>query len=194
MHSISIATAILLSACSTTTLQPEGTTPATPTPSPLSVASTTERAEDLPPPPWGMEHTPGDRAPWNLVAAWQQASNRDWCAPILPTTVDMSDARAVEFEGGWAVELDQAHGRTLGFMGTAMRVDDEDPAVAMAERRSWSDGSEALFEVSADEDGALAQLATIKIAGQECVYQAWAMGPGNDLDQLVAGLRLVDMP
>ena len=64
-----------------------------------------------------------------------------------------------------------------------------------AEEVTLADGSVVRFESSADqediEDGTAGHVATLKIQGQECVYQVWSFAGDEHLEELVRGLRFV---
>jgi hypothetical protein len=158
--------------------------------------------------PWSVEAPPAeDGVSREVVAAWQEADNREWCAPLVPSAgVEGARARRAEYAGGWAVEFDKRgmpgvarNGRactncgraTFGIAGTALSVDDEDPMEA--EELTLTDGSQVRYEPSMDEedtdDGAAGHVATIKIRGQNCVYQVWSFAGDEHLGELVRGLR-----
>jgi hypothetical protein len=165
-------------------------------------------APALPDAPWQRERVARGAVPQELVAAWQRSENRDWCAPVAPRTLDGSSARTADYEGGWAIEFDREGlpgvarngqacdncGRgAFGVAGTAVRVDDEDPTEA--EERAFRDGSRVRLETSFDEESAespTANVATIKIAGQDCVYQVWSFVGEEHLEELIQTLRFVN--
>ncbi len=166
-------------------------------------------SEDLPAAPWASEPVEANAVPRALLAAWNGAENREWCAPLAPVSQVGTRARASRFDGGWAVEFDKrgmpgvtARGRTcrscgrgaFGIAGTAVMVDDEDPTEA--EELRWRDGSRVRIEVSEDEEGEPAEengvVATIKIHGQDCVYQVWSFSGDEHLQELLHDLRFVD--
>ncbi|MFW5920777.1 MAG: hypothetical protein ACOCUS_02965, partial [Polyangiales bacterium] len=125
--------------------------------------------DDLPQAPWSADRLAADEAPSTLVDAWKQASNRDWCAPMSPSSFgegEGADARMSELHGGWSVEFDKAGapgmrpdgdacddcGRaTFGIAGTGMAPEE---LVAVEEgdapAPSFSDGSHA--EVTAEPE------------------------------------------
>ena len=164
--------------------------------------------ESLPAPPWAADPVTAGDAPTELLTAWSEADNRTWCAPLAPALTDDASARATEYAGGWAVEFDQrgapgvrANGRpcarcgraAFGIAGTAIRVDEADPGEAEEER--FRDGSFVRVEPSEEEEGDVAATAaSIRVRGQECVYQVWSLISEDHLRELVAGLRFVDAP
>ena len=112
-------------------------------------------------------------------------------------------ARPARFAGGWAVEFDKdgfpgvtrnGHrcedcGRgAYGIAGTAIMVDDEDPTEA--EEHGFSDGSRVRIETSLSEEET-SSVATVKIEGQDCVYQIWSHAGDEHLQELVDQLRFV---
>jgi hypothetical protein len=159
--------------------------------------------------PWTTGPVGADAVPNELVAAWNGAENREWCALIAPTGVAGARARRSSFDGGWAVEFDKQglpgvtqSGRAcercgrgaFGIAGTAMMVDDEDPTEA--EETVLRDGSRVRIEVSEDENGEPSDsngiVATIKVPGQDCVYQVWSYGGDAHLQELLRELRFVE--
>ena len=174
------------------------------------VAETAD-GEPLPEAPWTADTVDAGDVPRELLAAWNGADNRDWCAPLAPSTATGARARRSSFDGGWAVEFDKRglpgvtqSGRActrcgrgaFGIAGTAMYVDDEDPTEA--EEQVMRDGSRVRIEVSEDEEGepsdANGVVATIKIRGQDCVYQVWSFGGDAHLQELLRDLRFVQTP
>lgn len=159
--------------------------------------------------PWTSGAVDANAVPNELLAAFRDAENREWCALIAPTDVGDARARRSSFDGGWAVEFDKRglpgvtqSGRAcercgrgaFGIAGTAMMVDDEDPTDA--EETVLRDGSRVRIEVSEDENGepsdANGIVATIKVPGQDCVYQVWSYGGDDHLQQLLRELRFVE--
>ena len=163
----------------------------------------------LPDAPWAAAHLTRSSAPPAVMRAWMTADNRDWCAPLVPATLDGATPRITQFEGGWAVEFDKAglpgittSGRlcrscgrgAFGIAGTAVMVDDEDPNEA--EEIAFRDGSRLRLEVPVGDDEETADaggmVASIKIRGQDCVYQVWSFAGDEHLERLVQELRFID--
>jgi hypothetical protein len=181
-------------------------TPAVSSASTLASAPASEAS--LPDAPWQRERIAQTTVPAELVDAWQRSDNRDWCAPVAPQALAGSSARRADYEGGWAIEFDreglpgvarngqacESCGRgAFGVAGTAVRVDDEDPTEA--EERAFRDGSRVRLETQYDEESAespTANVATIKIAGQDCVYQVWSFVGEDHLEELIQTLRFVN--
>jgi hypothetical protein len=165
----------------------------------------------LPAPPWADAPISMSEAPSTLVAAWERAENRDWCAPIVPRHFGAAEgarARASNLEGGWAVEFDLRGMRgvardgtvcdrcgrgVFGVAGTSMTPDEivSPDSEAILPVPSFADGSHAEFELDETEQVAAA---TITLSGQGCVYQVWTFLGREHLDQLVAELRRVAVP
>jgi hypothetical protein len=205
--------AILLAGCGSA--GPESETLVEPPPAPSTAApAPIEEPEpgfvaadpELPEGPWTADPVAPAEAPRVLVTAWSTADNRDWCAAIVPTETAGARPRRARFEGGWAVEFDarglagvRPNGRAcescgrgaFGIAGTAARVDDEDPMEA--EVRRWRDGSWMRLEESTDEETthASGHVATLRIRGQECLYQVWSFVSDEHLEGLVASLRFI---
>lgn len=164
---------------------------------------------ELPEGPWVAEPVAQADAPRVLMTAWSSADNREWCAAIVPAETGDARARRARFEGGWAVEFDarglagvRPNGRAcdrcgrgaFGVAGTAVRVDDEDPAEA--ETRQWRDGSWMRLEEPTDEETphASGHVATLRIRGQGCLYQVWSFVSDEHLEGLVSSLRFIATP
>jgi len=162
----------------------------------------------LPEAPWQAEPIAGESAPGELLSAWIEADNRDWCAPIAPAELSSAEARPAYYSGGWAVEFDVSGlpgigadgapcarcGRgAFGIAGTALMVDDEDPMEA--EEHGFRDGSHVRIEAPVGDEeedvGLVGHVATLKIQGQDCVYQVWSLVGDEHLEELVGRLRFV---
>ncbi len=212
---------ILLAACGgATTATTASTMAASPTyeSSPLASVEVDIENGELPdgwndasrPAPWSAEPVATGDAPSELLAAWREADNREQCAPLAPTSyLEGARIRRADYAGGWAVEFDKQgmpgmtrNGRACtdcgrgayGIAGTAIEVDDEDPMEA--EERTLADGSRVRYEVSVDEadsddGGAAGSVATLKIRGQNCVYQVWSFSGDEHLEGLIEDLRFV---
>ncbi|MBW2461594.1 MAG: hypothetical protein JRH11_08095 [Deltaproteobacteria bacterium] len=159
--------------------------------------------------PWSAEPVATSDVPGALVRAWASAENREWCAPLTLGTAGRGvPVRRADYHGGWAVEFDKRGmpgvdrsgqactdcGRgAYGIAGTAVMVDQEDPLEA--EERTLADGSRVRIETSVDEadleEGAEGSVATLKIRGQECVYQVWSFSGDAHLQELLEDLRFV---
>jgi hypothetical protein len=222
MRAISgLSALILLAACGgATTVTTAGTTAdsATYESSPLASVDVDIENGELPDgwaesreAPWSADPVSSDDAPSELLAAWRGADNREQCAPLAPTSyMEGARIRRANYAGGWAVEFDKQgmpgmtrNGRACtdcgraayGIAGTAIDVDDEDPMEA--EERTLADGSRVRYEVSVDEadadDGsAVGTVATLKIRGQNCVYQVWSFSGDEHLEGLIEDLRFVE--
>jgi len=162
----------------------------------------------LPNAPWDNEKLSSEDVPDALLAAWRGAENREWCAPLTIDGLEGADVRRTDYSGGWAVEFDEAglpgvtsRGRAceacgrgaFGIAGTAMWADDEDPAEA--EEHTFRDGSRLRFEPSIDEEAPgqpKGHVASLKIEGQDCLYQVWSFVDDRHLQDLLGGLRFVE--
>lgn len=158
----------------------------------------------LPAAPWADAQLAVDAAPAALLTAWNDAENREWCAPVIPRGVTAAPARATTVAGGWALEFDErgargmrADGRacarcgraSYGVAGTAMSTDElADVDTDAMPAPSFDDGSTAQLTA---EDGVAA--ATITIQGQGCVYQVWSFLGEDHLRSLVDDLRFVSV-
>jgi hypothetical protein len=163
----------------------------------------------MPEAPWTEAPVAPAAAPAELLAAWASAPNREWCAPLVPGGIDGATARRADYDGGWAVEFDKSgmpgvtrNGRActncgrgaFGIAGTAIMIDDEEQLEA--EERILRDGSRVRYEPAVDEEdeegGVATRVATIKIRGQECVYQVWSFAGDEHLETLIEDLRFVE--
>ena len=154
--------------------------------------------------PWTEAPLVARNVPREMLSAWIAAENREWCALLAPAGVEGTRVRRSDYQGGWAVEFDKRgmpgmrpNGRActdcgrgaFGIAGTALTVDEEDPMEA--EERTLADGSRVLIEVSDDQEAAEGVVATLKIRGQDCVYQVWSFSGDQHLEQLLQDLRFV---
>ena len=157
-------------------------------------------------PPWGADHLASQAAPRALLQAWNRAENQGWCAPLAPATLGAGEgarARAGTAPGGWSLEFDRrgsagigANGEVcetcgrgaFGVTGTAMSPEDAEDLLGPG-ATLFADGGRIDVQSNADE---AASVATLLVPGQDCVYQVWSFLGREHLDELVAGLRLVD--
>jgi hypothetical protein len=165
----------------------------------------------LPPPPWSAPAIAASDAPRQILTAWQNAENRDSCAPLASQSLGRAAgarARTSELNGGWLVEFDRPGlpgvdrqgnecdtcGRSVvGIAGTSMApdalLDPESDALAP----SYSDGSHAEVEIN-EGDGESVASVTFTVNGQGCVYEVWSLLGADHLAEVVAGLRFVEQP
>lgn len=174
-----------------------------PTPEAIAVDLAT-----LPPAPWSAPPIAAGDAPRQILTAWQNAENRDSCAPLATRSLGRATgarARTSELDGGWLVEFDRPGlpgvdrqgnecdtcGRSVfGIAGTSVSPDalmGESDALTP----SYSDGSHAEVEVM-DADGESVASVTFTVNGQGCVYEVWSLLGPDHLAELVAGLRFVE--
>ncbi len=180
------------------------------TPAIMAAAPVTDLST-LPVAPWSAPPMSANEAPRQILAAWENAENRDTCAPIATRTLGRAmgaRARQSELSGGWLVEFDhpglpgidrQGHecdtcGRSVfGIAGTGIAPDALLDAESDVLSPSYSDGSHAEIEVT-DADGESVASVTFTVNGQGCVYEVWSLLGAEHLDELVAGLRFVEQP
>lgn len=202
----SVTQAALTTGSSTTATEASETTIGAET-----VRATTPDLATLPAAPWAGPHLPASDAPRTLLSAWESAENRDSCAPIASSTLGVASgarARTSELSGGWLVELDRPglpgidrQGRecdtcgrsVVGIAGTsvspeALLGEDTDTLAP-----TYSDGSHAVTEFT-DADGERVASITFTVPGQSCVYEVWSLLGPEHLQEVVAGLRIVDPP
>lgn len=165
----------------------------------------------LPTAPWSAPPMAAHEAPRQILSAWENADNRDSCAPLATRTLGAAEgarARTSELSGGWLVEFDRPGlpgidrqgrecdtcGRSVfGIAGTSMEPEALLSPDADALTPTYSDGSHAEVEV-VDADGESVASVTFTISGQSCVYEVWSLLGPDHLAELVAGLRLVEPP
>jgi hypothetical protein len=172
-------------------------------------AVTTLDLSTLPASPWSAPRMNAHEANPQILSAWERAENRDTCAPIATSTLGVAAgarARTSTLGGGWLVEFDRPglpgvdrQGRecdtcgrsVVGIAGTTISPDSLLAPDADALTPSYSDGSHAEVEFT-DVDGEHVASVTFTIAGQGCVYEVWSLVGPEHLEQIVAGLRLVE--
>ena len=148
--------------------------------------------ETLPAPPWQAAPLGSAAVPPVLLAAWRAAENRQGCAPIAFATLAAgagATPRAATFSGGWGVAWDRPALRSaFGVAGAGVLAADASYDAWPFERR-WSDGSTAGY---GPEGGTGPnQLAYLRIAGQECLYNVWSRLGREHLESLLDAIRFV---
>jgi len=164
----------------------------------------------LPSAPWSAPPMTANEAPRQILSAWENADNRESCAPIATRSLGRATgarARTSPLSGGWLVEFDRPGlpgidrqgrecdtcGRSVfGIAGTAVAPDSLDPE-SDALTPTYSDGSHAEVEVT-DADGESVASVTFTVNGQSCVYEVWSLLGPDHLAELVSGLRFVEPP
>jgi hypothetical protein len=143
--------------------------------------------------PWSHATLPRSSLPAVFVKEWNKAENRNTCALVafaaLPGAEHAKPRRA-NFSGGWAVAYDLPDQRSaFGIAGTGSRADEPSYA-GWPQRRSWRDGSSAGYGPEGGQGPN--QLAFLKIAGQECLYNVWSRISREHLEQLLEQIRFVN--
>lgn len=171
------ATLVLIAACG----QQAATPPGSPAPYPDA-------------PPWSSGLLAPSEVPAVLVQEWEQAENRATCAPIAFTDLGVGSnatPRAATFSGGWSVAYDQPNLRSaFGIAGTGVKA--ADPSYdEWPVKREWGDGS----SVGYGPEGGTGpkELAYLRIAGQECLYNVWSHLGRAHLETLLNSIRFVDV-
>jgi hypothetical protein len=158
--------------------------PISPPPAPAAAAA-----------PWSGERLAAGAVPAVYVAEWRKAENRATCGLIALASLGEgggATSRAATFSGGWAVAYDRSGLRSaFGVAGTGSRA--AEPSYdAWPHRRAWADGSSAGY---GPEGGTgPSQLAYLRIAGQDCLYNVWSRLGRAHLEHLLENLRFVAMP
>jgi len=142
--------------------------------------------------PWSGDTLRPEQVPAEYMRAWRVAGNRSSCALVAPAAVRVQGARPriAQFAGGWAVAYDTPEQRSaFGVAGTGT-TPDATTFDAWPHRRRWADGSSAGW---GPEGGTHPnQLAYLRIAGQECLYNVWSRLGEEHLQQLLQELRFVE--
>jgi hypothetical protein len=138
--------------------------------------------------PLALAHVP---AVYSLQ--WQKAENRGTCALVAPRSVgsqgEKAKPRAATFSGGWGVAYDLPEMRSaFGVAGAGVSAGgdsyDKWPYV-----HDWGDGNRAEYGPEGGEGPN--QLAYVRIAGQDCLYNVWSRLGREHLELLIRELRLV---
>jgi hypothetical protein len=153
----------------------------------------TEPRAAVSPAPWTAPSLRWSQLPAAYRTEWQKAANRRTCATIAPSSLGegaAATARAATFSGGWAVAYDTPATRSaFGVAGTGSRA--SDPAYSdWPFVRRWADGSSA--EYGPEGGSGANQLAYLRIAGQECLYNVWSRLGRQHLEHLLDHLRFVE--
>jgi hypothetical protein len=143
--------------------------------------------------PWTGRALEWDEVPAAYRAEWFKAANRRTCAAIAPESLAEGTGatpRAATFSGGWAVAYDTRIVRSaFGVAGTGSKA--SDPAYSdWPYVRRWADGSSA--EYGPEGGSGDNQLAYLRIAGQECLYNVWSRLGRAHLERLLDQLRFVE--
>lgn len=128
------------------------------------------------------------------VAEWERAENRAICALVAPRSVGEAGAgatpRRANFSGGWAVAYDLPNVRSaFGVAGTGA-LPGEPSYDAWPYVQDWGDGSKV--EYGPEGGAGPNQLAYVRIAGQQCLYNVWSRLGREHLELLIRELRLVE--
>jgi hypothetical protein len=147
----------------------------------------------LPTAPWAAPSIPAGDAPAVYLAEWRRAGNRTTCAPIAFGHLGGADAarpRAASFGGGWGVAYDLPELRSaFGVAGTGVQAT-APTHHEWPHTRVWADGSTAGY---GPEGGTGPnQLAYLRIAGQECLYNVWSRLGIAHLETLLEAIRFVE--
>ena len=158
---------------------------------PTAVPPSSQPAE--PAAPWLGARLSPSQVPAVFAQQWARAGNRDSCALIAPVAVGEGEGavpRAATFSGGWAVAYDRPGLRSaFGVAGTSVPAS-EPSAYEWPFTRRWGDGSSAGY---GPEGGTGPnQLAYLRIAGQDCLYNVWSNIGREHLEDLLEQLRFVE--
>ncbi|HEX8152850.1 MAG TPA: hypothetical protein VF698_06990 [Thermoanaerobaculia bacterium] len=163
-----------------------------------TTAPAPEPQASAPPPnpaPWSNPPLNASEVPRVYMQQWMRAENRRGCALIAPMLLGEEGKgaapRAATFAGGWAVSYDTDDVRSaFGVAGTGTSLKDggeiyDDWPV----KREWDDGSRAGY---GPEGGTGPnELAYVRVAGQDCLYNVWSRLGRDHLESLIENLRFV---
>lgn len=145
--------------------------------------------------PWRNRPLAAGAVPAVYHTQWQKAENRATCALIAPRSLGSGEGaspRAANFAGGWAVAYDLPNTRSaFGVAGAGVKAGDpsyDDWPYA----HEWGDGS--VVEYGPEGGEGPNQLAYLRIAGQDCLYNVWSRLGKEHLEELIRSLRLVQTP
>lgn len=167
--------------------------PAAPAPAPPPPPVPVE--PPAPPAPWAGAPLPAASVPAAYATEWRKAANRAACAPLAPASLGPHAAarpRAAAFSGGWAVAYDLPDRRSaFGVAGTGASAEGASYS-SWPHRIRWADGSTA--EYGPEGGTGPNQLAYLRVAGQDCLYNVWSALGREHLEHLLAALRFVRVP
>lgn len=149
-------------------------------------------AAQPPPAPWSQSRLDASETPAVYRAEWSKADNKSTCALIAPRGLGEGKGatpRRANFSGGWAVAYDTPEVRSaFGIAGTGSRATDASYS-GWPHARRWADGSVA--EYGPEGGSGPNQLAYLRIAGQDCLYNVWSRLGVDHLEHLLEQLRFV---
>jgi hypothetical protein len=182
-------TALLLvaAACGSSTPDEEPSGDTSPAPPPPPSAPT------LAPAPWSAPRLPRSGVPSVYVTEWEKAENRSTCALIAPEALgDGTGAtpRRANFSGGWAVAYDQPGLRSAFGVAGAGTTPDSTTFDGWPHKVKWADSSGAGY--GPEGGSGPNQLAFLRIAGQQCLYNIWSRIGIPHLEYLLSQLRYVE--
>jgi hypothetical protein len=147
--------------------------------------------QPLPEAPWQGTALASNAVPGIYNEVWGRAANKSTCALVAFTETGQPNAvpRAATFSGGWAVAYDLPNLRSaFGIAGAGVAADGA-TYDAWPHKRAWSDGSSAGY---GPEGGTGPnQLAYLRIAGQDCLYNVWSRISVAHLESLLQSIRFV---
>ena len=184
----SVAAFILLAtACASSTPDEEPSGDSSPVP-PRSPS-----APALAPPPWSGARLSRSDVPSVYVTEWEKAENRATCAVLAPASLgDGTGATplAATFSGGWAVAYDRPGVRSAFGIAGSGTTPDSTTYDGWPSKQRWADSSYAGY--GPEGGSGPNQLAFLRIAGQQCLYNVWSRIGIAHLEYLLSQLRFVE--
>jgi len=178
---------LVVTACgpSTPDEEPSGDSSPAPPPPPAAPA--------LPAAPWTGARLGRAEVPSVYVTQWEKAENRATCALMAPAALgDGTGAtpRAATFSGGWAVAYDRPGMRSAFGVAGSGSTPDSTTYDGWPHKLMWADSSTAGY--GPEGGSGPNQLAFLRVAGQQCLYNIWSRLGTTHLEYLLTQLRFVD--
>jgi hypothetical protein len=187
-----LPTLLLAGACTAARPAPPADTPPVEPSPPTELPPAAPAPAPAPPAPWSAPPLAASEVPGVYAAQWRQAENRATCAPIAPASLGeqaTARPRAATFGGGWGVAYDLPELRSaFGVAGAGVSASGATYA-GWPHRLEWADGSTA--EYGPEGGTGPKQLAYLRIAGQDCLYNVWSGLGRAHLERLLGQLRFV---
>lgn len=127
------------------------------------------------------------------MTEWEKAENRTTCALVAPAGLGNgagATPRRANFSGGWAVAYDQPGSRSAFGVAGAGTTPDSTTYDGWPHKVMWADSSAAGY--GPEGGSGPNQLAFLRIAGQQCLYNVWSRIGVAHLEYLLNQLRFVE--
>jgi hypothetical protein len=185
-------TVVTLSACAQNESSSSSGDSSSPQDSLSAPDSASSPPQSLPVAPWSNAAVRRADIPAVYHDQWRVAANRTTCGLVAFTQLGEGAAavpRAATFSGGWAVAYDLPQTRSaFGIAGSGSLASDSTYA-GWPNHLRWSDGSRA--DYGPEGGTGPNQLAYLRIANEECLYNVWSRISKEHLELLIDGIRRV---